>query len=112
MRLTGSALCRDRERQRELDSKCAAAGREPGAAGAAAGGERALGGPAAERPPEAERPVLKDTGVGTDDVEMECADGAAVSPSPPPAAAEVRRSERAPGHLAAFCLGAGRDCLV
>ncbi len=57
----------------------------PGGGAGGAGG--APGAPGAERPPEAERPVLKDTGVGTDDTEMEPA--AAAPPPAPPAADEV-----------------------
>jgi len=83
--------CRDRERKRELDSKRAAAagGEDAGAPGGGVGGaDGAPGAPGADRPPEAERPVLKDTGVGTDDTEMEPA--AAAPPPAPPAADEVR----------------------
>lgn len=77
-------MYRDRERQRELDSKRATAGGDS----AAAGGPGAAGEAMSERAPAGELPVLKDTGVGTDDVEMQPA--AADAPPAPLPEAEVR----------------------
>lgn len=88
-------MCRDRERQRELDSKRATAGGDA----VAAGGPGASGEAAPERPPAGEPPVLKDTGVGTDDVEMQPA--AADAPPAPLPAAEARALQR----LCVLCSG-------